>query len=127
MSPRPHDTGLVTIVSQDQSEFELHAKALLGLPINSIKLNTLLLLQLLNLPGVSNQVEYDNLDEALDEDNVKLRLFGKPSINGKRRMGVVVAGDEFVNLAKQKAKRVVHKIKTSNENKIMTYREVIKK
>jgi len=52
------------------------------------------------------------LDEALDEDNVKLRLFGKPSINGKRRMGVVVAGDEFVNLAKQKAKRVVDKIKT---------------
>ena len=112
VSPRPHDTGLVTIISQDQSEFELHAKALLGLPINSIKLNTPAASAVIKPSGVSNQVEYDNLDEALDEDNVKLRLFGKPSINGKRRMGVVVAGDEFVNLAKQKAKRVVDKIKT---------------
>ena len=112
VSPRPHDTGLVTIISQDQSEFELHAKALLGLPINSIKLNTPAASVVIKPSGVSNQVEYDNLDEALDEDNVKLRLFGKPSINGKRRMGVVVAGDEFVNLAKQKAKRVVNKIKT---------------
>jgi phosphoribosylglycinamide formyltransferase 2 len=112
VSPRPHDTGLVTIVSQDQSEFELHAKALLGLPINSVKLNTAAASAVIKPLGVSNQVEYDNLDEALDEDNVKLRLFGKPSINGKRRMGVIVAGDEFVNLAKQKAKRVVDKIKT---------------
>jgi len=112
VSPRPHDTGLVTIVSQDQSEFELHAKALLGLPINSVKLNTATASAVIKPLGVSNQVEYDNLDEALDEDNVKLRLFGKPSINGKRRMGVIVAGDEFVNLAKQKAKRVVDKIKT---------------
>jgi phosphoribosylglycinamide formyltransferase 2 len=112
VSPRPHDTGLVTIVSQDQSEFELHAKALLGLPINSIKLNTPAASVVIKPSGVSNQVEYDNLDEAIDEDNVKLRLFGKPSINGKRRMGVVIAGDEFVNLAKQKAKRVVDKIKT---------------
>ena len=112
VSPRPHDTGLVTIISQDQSEFELHAKALLGLPINSIKLNTPAASAVIKPSGVSNQAEYDNLDEALDEDNVKLRLFGKPSINGKRRMGVVVAGDEFVNLAKQKAKRVVDKIKT---------------
>ena len=112
VSPRPHDTGLVTIISQDQSEFELHAKALLGLPINSVKLNTAAASAVIKPLGVSNQVEYDNLDEALDEDNVKLRLFGKPSINGKRRMGVIVAGDEFVNLAKQKAKRVVDKIKT---------------
>jgi phosphoribosylglycinamide formyltransferase 2 len=112
VSPRPHDTGLVTIISQDQSEFELHAKALLGLPINSIKLNTPAASAVIKPSGVSNQVEYDNLDEALDEDNVKLRLFGKPSINGNRRMGVVIAGDEFVNLAKQKAKRVVDKIKT---------------
>jgi phosphoribosylglycinamide formyltransferase 2 len=87
-------------------------KALLGLPINSIKLNTTAASAVIKPLGVSDQVEYDNLDEALDEDNVKLRLFGKPSINGKRRMGVVVAGDEFVNLAKQKAKRVVGKIKT---------------
>ena len=113
VSPRPHDTGLVTIISQDQSEFELHAKALLGLPINSIKLNTSAASAVIKPSGVSNQVEYDNLDEVLDEDDVKLRLFGKPSINGKRRMGVVVAGDEFVNLAKQKAKRVVSKIKTT--------------
>ena len=112
VSPRPHDTGLVTIISQDQSEFELHAKALLGLPINSIKLNTPAASAVIKPSGVSNQVEYDNLDKALDEDDVKLRLFGKPSINGKRRMGVVVAGDEFVNLAKQKAKRIVDKIKT---------------
>ena len=112
VSPRPHDTGLVTIISQDQSEFELHAKSLLGLPINSIRFNTPAASAVIKPSGISHQVEYDNLDEAMDEDNVKLRLFGKPSINGKRRMGVVVAGDEFVNLAKQKAKRVVDKIKT---------------
>ncbi len=112
VSPRPHDTGLVTIVSQDQSEFELHAKSLLGLPINSIRFNTPAASAVIKPSGISHQVEYDNLDESMDEDNVKLRLFGKPSINGKRRMGVIVSGDEFVNLAKQKAKRVVDKINT---------------
>jgi len=111
VSPRPHDTGLVTIVSQDQSEFELHAKAILGLPVNSIKLNTAAASVVIKSSGVSSQIEYDNLEEVLKEDDVKLRLFGKPSINGKRRMGVVVAGDKLSYLAREKAARAAKKIK----------------
>ena len=113
VSPRPHDTGLVTIMSQNQSEFELHAKALLGLPINSIKLNTAAASSVIKPSGVSNQIEFDNLEEVLEEDDIKLRLFGKPSINGKRRMGVVVAGDKLSHLAREKANRAVKKLKTN--------------
>jgi len=111
VSPRPHDTGLVTIMSQNQSEFELHAKALLGLPINSIKLNTAAASSVIKLFGNDCQVEYDNLDGVLEEDDITLRLFGKPSIKGKRRMGVVVAGDKLTHLAREKADRAVKKLK----------------
>ena len=112
VSPRPHDTGLVTIISQDQSEFELHAKALLGLPIHKINYPQFKSAAsvVLKPKGNSSDIQYSNLDEALNETDVKLRLFGKQNIKGKRRMGVVVALDEDVSKALKKAKKVVDKI-----------------
>jgi phosphoribosylglycinamide formyltransferase 2 len=110
VSPRPHDTGLVTIISQDQSEFELHAKSLLGLPINEIGFLGDSASAVIKIEGKSNNVSFGNLDKALFESNVKLRLFGKPGVQGKRRMGVVAAKDEDVCLALQKAKKVIDNI-----------------
>ena len=110
VSPRPHDTGLVTIISQDQSEFELHAKSLLGLPINEIGFLGDSASAVIKIEGKSNNVSFGNLDKALFESNVKLRLFGKPGVQGKRRMGVVAAKDEDVCLALEKAKKVIDKI-----------------
>jgi phosphoribosylglycinamide formyltransferase 2 len=112
VSPRPHDTGLVTIISQDQSEFELHAKSILGIPVNKVNYNSGEAASVvIKLEGDSESVEYDNLENALNEENVKLRLFGKPRIKGKRRMGVVAAMDKDVCKALVKAKRVVNNIK----------------
>ena len=112
VSPRPHDTGLVTIISQDQSEFELHAKAILGLPINKIDFLGESASMVIKVEGDTDNISYDNLDKALDETDVKLRLFGKPEIRGKRRMGVVVArykdGDVCQSL--EKAKKVINDI-----------------
>jgi phosphoribosylglycinamide formyltransferase 2 len=113
VSPRPHDTGLVTIISQDQSEFELHAKSLLGLPINEIGFLGDSASAVIKIEGKSNNVSFGNLDKALFESNVKLRLFGKPGVQGKRRMGVVAAKDEDVCLALQKAKKVIDNIEIS--------------
>jgi len=112
VSPRPHDTGLVTIISQDQSEFELHAKALLGLPIHKINYPQFKSAASVVVKpiGDSSDIQYSNLDEALNETDVKLRLFGKQNIKGKRRMGVVVALDEDVRKALEKAKKVIDKI-----------------
>lgn len=112
VSPRPHDTGLVTIVSQDQSEFELHAKSILGLPINKIAFLGDSASAVIKIEGDSDDVSFSNIDEALEETDVKLRLFGKPGVKGKRRMGVVAArcrgGD--VCQALEKAKKVIDKI-----------------
>jgi len=113
VSPRPHDTGLVTLISQDQSEFELHAKALLGLPIKQITLLEESASAVLKVEGNSEQLSYENLSEALNQHKVKLRLFGKLNVQGKRRLGVVLATDEFVHLALNKAKEVVSKIKVN--------------
>ena len=113
VSPRPHDTGLVTLISQDQSEFELHAKALLGLPIKQITLLEESASAVLKVEGNSEQLSYENLSEALNQHKVKLRLFGKLNVQGKRRLGDVLATDEFVHLALNKAKEVVSKIKVN--------------
>lgn len=113
VSPRPHDTGLVTIISQDQSEFELHAKSLLGLPINEIGFLGDSASAVIKIEGKSNNVSFGNLDKALFESDVKLRLFGKPGVQGKRRMGVIAAKDEDVCLALQKAKKVIENIEIS--------------
>lgn len=113
VSPRPHDTGLVTIVSQDQSEFELHAKSILGLPINEITFLGDSASVVIKVEGKSNDISFSNLDEALEEKDIKLRLFGKPGVKGKRRMGVVAAKDKDgdVCTALKKAKKCVDKIK----------------
>ena len=109
VSPRPHDTGMVTMISQKQSEFELHAKAILGLPINT---------QLIR-PGASAVIygEYDakniiidGVDRALGEDGVDIRIFGKPESFVKRRMGVILAEADSVDEARSKATRAQSQI-----------------
>jgi phosphoribosylglycinamide formyltransferase 2 len=113
VSPRPHDTGLVTLISQDLSEFALHTRALLGLPIPNIVNHGPSASHVIKPEGNSNQVEFSNLEEALNVDNTQIRLFGKPGINGKRRMGVALARKESIESAKLFAKQVAENIKVS--------------
>ncbi len=104
VSPRPHDTGLVTLVSQNLSEFALHARAILGLPIPRVidfgpSASAALLVE-----GESDRVAFGGLDRALAEPDTELRLFGKPVVQGRRRMGVALARAETVDEARQKAR-----------------------
>jgi phosphoribosylglycinamide formyltransferase 2 len=110
VSPRPHDTGLVTLATQVQSEFELHARAILGLPVNTA----------LKTPGASaviyggseaKGIVFDGVDEALRVPNTDLRLFGKPESFTKRRMGVALAFDADVEVARTRAKLAASKVK----------------
>ncbi len=105
VSPRPHDTGLVTLISQDLSEFALHARAILGLPVPGIRQHGPSASSVILVEGESKQVRFGGLEAALVETDTDLRLFGKPEVSGKRRMGVVVARDETVDKAVAKAKR----------------------
>ncbi|MEE4304395.1 MAG: formate-dependent phosphoribosylglycinamide formyltransferase, partial [Wenzhouxiangella sp.] len=91
VSPRPHDTGLVTLISQDLSEFALHARAILGLPIPHIVQRGPSASAALLVEGESKQVVFENLDRALTRPDTDLRLFGKPEVAGRRRMGVTLA------------------------------------
>ncbi|GBF50081.1 phosphoribosylglycinamide formyltransferase 2 [Leptospira ryugenii] len=111
VSPRPHDTGLVTLVSQNYSEFSLHVRALLGLPIPEI---------IEYGPSASSAILFTaeeeapifyGLEEALSELNVDLRLFGKPEIKGRRRMGVALARAESIETARLKANQTRDKIR----------------
>ena len=104
VSPRPHDTGLVTLVSQDLSEFSLHARAILDLPIPKIKQNGPSASSVILVSGESNNVQFGNLDKALSAANTQLRLFGKPEVSGSRRMGVALATGESVQQAREIAK-----------------------
>ena len=113
VSPRPHDTGLVTLISQDLSEFALHTRALLGLPITNIVNHGPSASYVIKPEGKSDQVQFGNLEEALDIDNTQIRLFGKPGINGKRRMGVALARRDTIESAKLFAKQVAENIKVS--------------
>ncbi|MBI5926018.1 MAG: formate-dependent phosphoribosylglycinamide formyltransferase [Aquabacterium sp.] len=110
VSPRPHDTGLVTLSTQVQSEFELHARAILGLPVDTS----------LRAPGASaviyggmdtQDVVFDGVAEALSEPGTDLRLFGKPESFVKRRMGVALATDVSIDAARQKARTAAGKVK----------------
>ncbi|MCJ0974906.1 formate-dependent phosphoribosylglycinamide formyltransferase [Pseudomonas sp. PS1] len=112
VSPRPHDTGLVTLISQDLSEFALHARAILGLPIPVIRQNGPCASAVLLVEGESSQVSFGNLDAALAEPDTALRLFGKPEVKGQRRMGVALARDESIETARAKALRVAAAIDT---------------
>jgi phosphoribosylglycinamide formyltransferase 2 len=110
VSPRPHDTGLVTLTTQVQSEFELHARAILGLPVNTALRN----------PGASaviyggveaQGILFDGVDDALRVPNTDLRLFGKPESFVKRRMGVALAFDADVEVARTHAKLAASRVK----------------
>lgn len=103
VSPRPHDTGLVTLISQDLSEFALHARAILGLSIPNIHFHGPSASAVILAEGESQQASFGNLNAALAEPNTSLRLFGKPEVIGKRRMGVTMARAATVEQAKQKA------------------------
>jgi len=113
VSPRPHDTGLVTLISQNLSEFALHARAILGLPIPIIRQLGPSASAVLLVAGDSADMQYGNLHEALAEADTDLRLFGKPEVCGERRLGVALARAEDVRQAVDKALRVVDKINVS--------------
>jgi len=107
VSPRPHDTGLVTLISQDLSEFALHARAILDLPIPEINQMGPSASCALLVEGTSKNVQFGNLDKALSYPGTQLRLFGKPEVSGKRRMGVAVALDKTIEDARKKARAVI--------------------
>jgi len=111
VSPRPHDTGMVTMISQDLSQFALHARAILGLPIPAIRQFGPSASSVILVEGESQQVNYTNLQNALSEPDTQLRLFGKPEVNGKRRMGVALARDESIEAARAKACKVSGAVK----------------
>lgn len=113
VSPRPHDTGLVTLISQNLSEFALHARAILRLPIPVIRQLGPSASAVLLVAGDSADMQYGNLHEALAEADTDLRLFGKPEVRGERRLGVALARAEDVRQAVDKALRVVDKINVS--------------
>ena len=110
VSPRPHDTGMVTMISQDLSEFALHARAVLGLPVPGIKLYGPSASKAVVVEGNTTKYEFCNLDEVLSEDGVQIRIFGKPEIKGHRRLGVLLATDESVEKALEKVERAYAKL-----------------
>ncbi|MCC8072040.1 MAG: formate-dependent phosphoribosylglycinamide formyltransferase [Bacteroidales bacterium] len=113
VSPRPHDTGMVTMISQDLSEFGLHARALLGLPVPSIRFYGPSASRAVVVEGDTDRVEFDCLEKALSEPGVQLRIFGKPEVKGHRRMGVILATDESVEAARAKADRAYEALKVN--------------
>lgn len=110
VSPRPHDTGMVTMISQDQSEFALHVRALLGLPIPSIQLYAPSASRAIVVEGDSDKVVFDHLEQVLEEPGVQMRIFGKPEVKGHRRMGVILATAETTEEARAKAERAYQKL-----------------
>ncbi|MFL1465197.1 formate-dependent phosphoribosylglycinamide formyltransferase [Marinobacter sp. HN1S83] len=111
VSPRPHDTGLVTLVSQDLSEFALHARAILGLPVPAIRQQGPSASAVILPEGDSSEVSYAGLENALAHPDTQLRLFGKPELKGRRRMGVALAKAESIEEARAKATRSAAAVK----------------
>jgi phosphoribosylglycinamide formyltransferase 2 len=110
VSPRPHDTGLVTLISQDLSEFALHARAILGLPIPVIRQRGPSASCAILVDGNSNNVRFENVDRALTEPDTALRLFGKPEVRGHRRMGVSLALGSSIEEARAKARKMTETV-----------------
>lgn len=104
VSPRPHDTGMVTLISQDLSEFALHARAILGLPVPNIVQRGPAASAVLLVEGDSASIRFGGLEQALAEPDTQLRLFGKPEVHGERRMGVALALADTVEAAVSKAR-----------------------
>jgi len=110
VSPRPHDTGLVTIASQDLSEFALHVRAILGLPIPRIRQYGTAASAVILPEGKSSAMVFENVGAALVEPDTHLRLFGKPEMNGRRRLGVVACLGESIEAAREKARRAAGQV-----------------
>jgi phosphoribosylglycinamide formyltransferase 2 len=113
VSPRPHDTGMVTMISQDLSQFALHARAILALPVPNITQHGPSASAVILVEGDSANLTYGNLDAALAAPDTQLRLFGKPEVKGKRRMGVVLARDENIEQAREKALKAVSAVRVT--------------
>ncbi|MEE8249584.1 MAG: formate-dependent phosphoribosylglycinamide formyltransferase [Gammaproteobacteria bacterium] len=105
VSPRPHDTGMVTMISQDLSQFALHARAILGLPIPNIRTHGPAASSVVLVDGDSDNVRFDNIEAALEEPDTQVRLFGKPQVRGHRRMGVALARGATIEDALERAQR----------------------
>jgi len=119
LSPRPHDTGMVTMISQDLSEFALHVRAVLGLPIPVIRQLGPSASSVILVKGKSNNIIYTGIEAALQEADTQIRIFeadtqirifGKPEVNGERRMGVCLARGESIESARAKANRAASNI-----------------
>lgn len=113
VSPRPHDTGMVTMISQDLSEFALHARALLGLPVPEIRFFGPSASRAVVVEGDTDKIEMDSLERVLEEPGTQMRIFGKPEINGHRRMGVILATADSLEEARAKADRAYDKLKVN--------------
>lgn len=111
VSPRPHDTGLVTLISQDLSEFALHVRAILGLPIPNIHQHGPSASAVILAEGTSSNIRYQGIGAALEAVNTQLRLFAKPDIDGRRRLGVALARDIDIDSAICKALDSASKVK----------------
>lgn len=110
VSPRPHDTGMVTMISQDMSEFALHARAVLGLPVPEVKFHGPSASKAIVVEGGTREYEFCNLDKVLEEPGVQIRIFGKPEIAGHRRLGVLLATADTVGNALAKVERAYSKL-----------------
>lgn len=110
VSPRPHDTGMVTMISQDMSEFALHARALLELPVPSIRFYGPSASHAVVVEGDSDRIMFEDVDKVLEEEGVQMRIFGKPEVVGHRRLAVILATDESVEAAREKAERAASKL-----------------
>ena len=110
VSPRPHDTGMVTMISQDMSEFGLQARAILGLPIPEVKFYGPSASKAIVVEGNTKEYEFSNLEHVLEEPGVQIRLFGKPEIAGHRRVGVILATDDSVAGALAKVERAYERL-----------------
>ena len=113
VSPRPHDTGMVTMITQDLSQFALHARAVLGLPIPNIRFLGPGASRAVVVEGDSTQLAFSNLDKVLEQPDTQLRLFGKPEVYGHRRMAVLLARAESVSEAREKTGRMMENLKVS--------------
>lgn len=110
VSPRPHDTGMVTMISQDLSEFALHARAVLGLPVPEVRFYGPSASHAIVVEGDTRQLIIDGIDLALAEPGTSMRIFGKPEVKGHRRMAVVLATADNVDEAKAKAARAADRL-----------------
>jgi phosphoribosylglycinamide formyltransferase 2 len=111
VSPRPHDTGMVTLISQDLSEFALHARAILGLPIPAIRQHGPAASAVILVEGASAAVSFHDLELALAAPDTQVRLFGKPEVRGERRMGVALALGETTEQARERALAVADTVR----------------